>query len=149
MFISCAPLFHTYKIVTFSVGVLLTVSVMLLPLLGKCILTLHPFSVFIWFLFLEYLLVGLAVNRCFISAFFRFDEFNLIRQAILLTIETFGFSLILPIFGLPLLVTYNYHSTRSKQPKRLFFMQLSQVSICSLFSFVVRLIVISLFQIIS
>lgn len=61
------------------------------------------------------------------AAFIGFDEFNLIRQAILLTIETFGFSLILPIFGLPLLVTYNYHSTRSKQPKRLFFMQLSQV----------------------
>ncbi|CAA0818436.1 Alkaline-phosphatase-like family protein [Striga hermonthica] len=39
------------------------------------------------------------------AAFVGFDEFNLIRQAILLTIDTFGFSHILPIFGLPFLVS--------------------------------------------
>lgn len=38
------------------------------------------------------------------AAFIGFDEFNLIRQAILLTIETYGFSLILPIIALPSLV---------------------------------------------
>lgn len=38
------------------------------------------------------------------AAFIGFDEFVLIRQAILLTIETFGFSHIIPIFGLPFLV---------------------------------------------
>lgn len=61
------------------------------------------------------------------TAFIGFDEFNLIRQAILLTIETFGFSHILPIFGLPLLVAYHYPSTRAKQRKQVFSMQLSQV----------------------
>ncbi|XP_010549800.1 PREDICTED: GPI ethanolamine phosphate transferase 3 [Tarenaya hassleriana] len=38
------------------------------------------------------------------AAFVGFDEFVLIRQAILLTIETFGFSIILSVFGLPLLM---------------------------------------------
>ncbi|XP_013613026.1 PREDICTED: GPI ethanolamine phosphate transferase 3 isoform X3 [Brassica oleracea var. oleracea] len=38
------------------------------------------------------------------AAFVGFDEFVLIRQAILLTIETFGFSIILSVFGLPLLI---------------------------------------------
>ncbi|XP_030536875.1 GPI ethanolamine phosphate transferase 3 isoform X3 [Rhodamnia argentea] len=38
------------------------------------------------------------------AAFIGFDEFVLIRQAILLTIETFGFSHIIPVFGLPFLV---------------------------------------------
>nr|XP_028951731.1 GPI ethanolamine phosphate transferase 3 isoform X1 [Malus domestica] len=38
------------------------------------------------------------------AAFIGFDEFVLGPQAILLTMDTFGFSLILPIFGLPFLV---------------------------------------------
>ncbi|KAF3569158.1 hypothetical protein DY000_02018782 [Brassica cretica] len=38
------------------------------------------------------------------AAFVGFDEFVLIRQAILLTIETFGFSIILSVSGLPLLI---------------------------------------------
>ncbi|KAF9612853.1 hypothetical protein IFM89_004263 [Coptis chinensis] len=37
-----------------------------------------------------------------------FDEFNLIRQAILLSIDTFGVSHILPILGCPLLVIFHY-----------------------------------------
>ncbi|EYU22364.1 hypothetical protein MIMGU_mgv1a0200002mg, partial [Erythranthe guttata] len=44
-----------------------------------------------------------------------FDEFNLTRQAILLTIDTFGFSHILPIFGLPFLVTCYYSLRQNKQ----------------------------------
>ncbi|CAH9088478.1 unnamed protein product [Cuscuta europaea] len=40
------------------------------------------------------------------AAFIGFDEFNLVRQAVLLTIDTFGFSHILPIIGLPFLVAY-------------------------------------------
>ncbi|KAL1561440.1 GPI ethanolamine phosphate transferase 3-like [Salvia divinorum] len=48
------------------------------------------------------------------AAFIGFDEFNLIRQAILLTIDTFGFSHILPIFGLPLVVR-GYLLNQSKQ----------------------------------
>ncbi|XP_031380819.1 GPI ethanolamine phosphate transferase 3 isoform X2 [Punica granatum] len=38
------------------------------------------------------------------AAFIGFDEFVLVRQAILLTIDTFGFSHIIPIFGLPFLL---------------------------------------------
>ncbi|XP_057773853.1 uncharacterized protein LOC130993117 isoform X2 [Salvia miltiorrhiza] len=48
------------------------------------------------------------------AAFIGFDEFKLIRQAILLTIDTFGFSHILPIFGLPL-VARGYLLRQSKQ----------------------------------
>lgn len=55
---------------------------------------------------------------------FRFDEFILIRQAILLTIDTFGFSHILPIFGLPFLVACQYMLSQ----KRFILVRLSQVS---------------------
>ncbi|KAK6116828.1 hypothetical protein DH2020_049458 [Rehmannia glutinosa] len=58
------------------------------------------------------------------AAFVGFDEFNLIRQAILLTIDTFGFSHILPIFGLPLLVACCYSLRQNKQ---VFSMRLCQV----------------------
>ncbi|KAL6990201.1 hypothetical protein U1Q18_015949 [Sarracenia purpurea var. burkii] len=61
------------------------------------------------------------------AAFIGFDEFILIPQAILLTIDTFGFSHILPIFGLPLLVARRLPFGQGEQRKRLFFMQLSQV----------------------
>ncbi|KAG9139473.1 hypothetical protein Leryth_023712 [Lithospermum erythrorhizon] len=44
------------------------------------------------------------------AAFTGFDEFNLIRQAVLLTIETFGFSRILPIVGLPFLVAHQHRA---------------------------------------
>lgn len=49
------------------------------------------------------------------AAFVGFDEFILIRQAILLTIDTFGFSHVLPIFGLPLLVARCYPLGQNKQ----------------------------------
>lgn len=52
-----------------------------------------------------------------------FDEFVLIRQAILLTIDTFGFSHILPVFGLPFLLL-----TAGDEPKRFPFARLSVVS---------------------
>ncbi|KAL3621584.1 hypothetical protein CASFOL_036496 [Castilleja foliolosa] len=58
------------------------------------------------------------------AAFVGFDEFNLIRQAVLLTIDTFGFSHILPIFGLPLLFACCYPL---KKNKRLFSLRLCQV----------------------
>ncbi|KAF5177764.1 Gpi ethanolamine phosphate transferase [Thalictrum thalictroides] len=52
------------------------------------------------------------------AAFTGFDEFNLVRQAIILFIDTFGVSHILPILGAPLLVVFNY-------PKRLNFRERS------------------------
>jgi phosphatidylinositol glycan class O len=55
---------------------------------------------------------------------FRFDEFVLVRQAIFLTIDTFGFSHFLPIFGLPFLVAHQY----MKSKKLFILMRLSQVS---------------------
>ncbi|KAJ7980495.1 GPI ethanolamine phosphate transferase 3 [Quillaja saponaria] len=60
------------------------------------------------------------------AAFIGFDEFILVRQAILLTIDTFGFSIIIPTFGLPFLALYRYFSCRDNRGKNLLFMQLSQ-----------------------
>uniref|UniRef100_A0A5B7CAE8 Putative GPI ethanolamine phosphate transferase 3 n=1 Tax=Davidia involucrata TaxID=16924 RepID=A0A5B7CAE8_DAVIN len=60
------------------------------------------------------------------AAFIGFDEFILIPQAVLLTIDTFGFSLILPIFGLPFIVACQYPFGQAEQRKRFFFMHLSQ-----------------------
>ncbi|WCJ41278.1 GPI ethanolamine phosphate transferase 2 [Euphorbia peplus] len=61
------------------------------------------------------------------AAFVGFDEFILVRQAILLTIETFGFSIILPIFGLPVLVMHQYLFGQIKGQKSSVFAQLSQM----------------------
>ncbi|KAG2713259.1 hypothetical protein I3760_04G168800 [Carya illinoinensis] len=57
------------------------------------------------------------------AAFIGFDEFILIRQAILLTIDTFGFSHILPIFALPCLVARQNMLSQ----KQFILMRLSQV----------------------
>ncbi|KAK9103043.1 hypothetical protein Sjap_020297 [Stephania japonica] len=62
------------------------------------------------------------------AAFVGFDEFNLIRQAILLGIDTFGVSHILPIFALPFLVVFQYPKYPSSKGRRTFFMKLSQVN---------------------
>ncbi|KAL5182738.1 Protein NRT1/ PTR FAMILY 4.6 [Glycine soja] len=59
------------------------------------------------------------------AAFIGFEEFVLVRQAILLAIDTFGFSIILPVFGLPLLVATKYQANLGKH---FIFTQLSQVS---------------------
>ncbi|CAH8358684.1 unnamed protein product [Eruca vesicaria subsp. sativa] len=52
------------------------------------------------------------------AAFVGFDEFVLIRQAILLTIETFGFSIILSVFGLPLLIPIHSQTPKARGEKR-------------------------------
>ncbi|KAL0735691.1 hypothetical protein Bca4012_011901 [Brassica carinata] len=52
------------------------------------------------------------------AAFVGFDEFVLIRQAILLTIETFGFSIILSVFGLPLLIPIISQTPQAHGEKR-------------------------------
>ncbi|KAG4970303.1 hypothetical protein JHK82_035992 [Glycine max] len=57
------------------------------------------------------------------AAFIGFEEFVLVRQAILLAIDTFGFSIILPVFGLPLLVATKYQANLGKH---FIFTQLSQ-----------------------
>ncbi|KAH1201031.1 Protein NRT1/ PTR FAMILY 4.5 [Glycine max] len=57
------------------------------------------------------------------AAFIGFEEFVLVRQAILLAIHTFGFSIILPVFGLPLLVATKYQANLGKH---FIFTQLSQ-----------------------
>ncbi|KAH9606249.1 hypothetical protein KSS87_007709 [Heliosperma pusillum] len=61
------------------------------------------------------------------AAFVGFDEFVLVRQAILLTIDTFGFSLVLPILGLPLLVSHRHFYQETSQFKLSHSVQLSQV----------------------
>ncbi|XP_031488266.1 uncharacterized protein LOC116256161 isoform X1 [Nymphaea colorata] len=60
------------------------------------------------------------------AAFIGFDEFHLIRQGVLLAIETFGVSHILPILALPLLVLFQYSPEGAKE-KRIFFNKLIQV----------------------
>ncbi|KAF7144312.1 hypothetical protein RHSIM_Rhsim05G0234800 [Rhododendron simsii] len=61
------------------------------------------------------------------AAFIGFEEFILVPQAILLSIDTFGFSHILPIFGLPFLAIQQVPSGMGEQRKEFFFMQLCQV----------------------
>lgn len=61
------------------------------------------------------------------AAFIGFDEFLLIPQAILLTIDTFGFSHILPIFGLSFLVARQYLFRSTNKSKWFLLLQLSQV----------------------
>lgn len=61
------------------------------------------------------------------TAFVGFDEFVLLRQAIILAIETFGFSHILPVFGLPFLVVCQDLPGQTDQQKRLVFMRLFQI----------------------
>ncbi|KAI7745559.1 hypothetical protein M8C21_024638 [Ambrosia artemisiifolia] len=51
------------------------------------------------------------------TAFTGFDEFTIIPQAILLTIETYGFSHILPTLGLPFLVAYGHSFNKAKQTR--------------------------------
>ncbi|CAA6668859.1 unnamed protein product [Spirodela intermedia] len=60
------------------------------------------------------------------AAFVGFDHFDLIRQGVLLAIDTFGFSHILPIFGLPLLVLF-YQYPGSSREKHTFSSNLIQV----------------------
>ncbi|KAF8395532.1 hypothetical protein HHK36_019480 [Tetracentron sinense] len=96
------------------------------------VLTTHPLPVTQWSLLAVYLFFytghwcafdGLRYGAAFIG----FDEFNLIRQAILLTIDTFGVSHILPIFGLPFLVTLQHPYGQTNQRKGILSMKLSQV----------------------
>uniref|UniRef100_A0A2P2LDP1 GPI ethanolamine phosphate transferase 3 isoform X2 n=2 Tax=Rhizophora mucronata TaxID=61149 RepID=A0A2P2LDP1_RHIMU len=61
------------------------------------------------------------------AAFIGFDEFILVRQAILLTIDTFGFSLFLPVFGLPLLASGQYLSDKTDHRRSPLFVQLYQM----------------------
>lgn len=60
------------------------------------------------------------------AAFIGFDEFILIPQAILLTIDTFGFSHFLPIFGLPLLAQ-RFSRGNTEQGKQRLLMHLTLV----------------------
>lgn len=61
------------------------------------------------------------------AAFIGFDEFVLVRQAILLTIDTFGFSHILPVLALPFLAVCNFLFGQNDHGKDFRFTQLSQM----------------------
>ncbi|XP_058099385.1 uncharacterized protein LOC131243812 isoform X2 [Magnolia sinica] len=61
------------------------------------------------------------------AAFIGFDDFNLIRQGVLLAIDTFGISHILPIISLPFLVATRYPYSTGDRGKEIFFMNLTQV----------------------
>ncbi|KAJ8769948.1 hypothetical protein K2173_009030 [Erythroxylum novogranatense] len=66
------------------------------------------------------------------AAFIGFDEFILVRQAILLTLDTFGFSLILPVLGLPFLALGQYLWDHAGCKRSFLLTRLSQVIIFSL-----------------
>ncbi|KAG9460009.1 hypothetical protein H6P81_004517 [Aristolochia fimbriata] len=59
------------------------------------------------------------------AAFVGFDDFNIVRQGILLSIDTFGLSHILPIFCLPFLVALKH--PLGNQRKEIFFADLTKV----------------------
>ncbi|XP_078168361.1 alkaline-phosphatase-like family protein isoform X2 [Carex rostrata] len=61
------------------------------------------------------------------AAFIGFDEFKIVRQAILLFIDTFGISHILPIFSLPFLVCLPASSSSKKRDKTVIVLNLTQV----------------------
>ncbi|KAH9726379.1 GPI ethanolamine phosphate transferase 3 [Citrus sinensis] len=96
------------------------------------ILTFDPLSVTQWSL-LATCLFFVTGHWCafdglrYGAAFIGYDEFVLVRQAILLTIDTFGFSHIIPVFGLPFLVARQKLLGRTDQDRRLLLLQLSQV----------------------
>lgn len=61
------------------------------------------------------------------AAFVGFDEFMLVRQAVLLSIDTFGFSHLLPILGIPILVSQRHSNNLKRQNKTFLSVQLSQI----------------------
>ncbi|GAU22458.1 hypothetical protein TSUD_123450 [Trifolium subterraneum] len=78
------------------------------------------FSIMQWSLFATCAFDGLRYGAAFIG----FEEFMLVCQAILLAIDTYGFSIILPVFGLPFLVVTKYQDNLGKH---FLFTQLSQM----------------------
>lgn len=61
------------------------------------------------------------------AAFVGFENFNIVRQGLLLSIDTFGVSHILPILGLPFLVNLHHKKYQKKQEKYSLLLNLSQV----------------------
>ncbi|KAG0479708.1 hypothetical protein HPP92_010566 [Vanilla planifolia] len=68
------------------------------------------------------------------AAFIGFEQFNIVRQGILLTIDTFGVSHIIPILTLPFLVIWKRFNTQKNIPESLLYHNLSQMSAFSDFS---------------
>lgn len=61
------------------------------------------------------------------AAFIGFEHFSIIRQGLLLAIDTFGVSHILPILSLPLLVILQYQNTKKNQAEDVLFFNLTKV----------------------
>ncbi|XP_038977251.1 GPI ethanolamine phosphate transferase 3-like isoform X1 [Phoenix dactylifera] len=61
------------------------------------------------------------------AAFIGFDHFNIIRQGILLAIDTFGVSHIVPILSLPFLVMLHPQNSEENKAKGIIFVKLTQV----------------------
>ncbi|XP_020575148.1 GPI ethanolamine phosphate transferase 3 [Phalaenopsis equestris] len=60
------------------------------------------------------------------AAFIGFEHFNIVQQGILLTIDTFGVSHIIPVLSLPFLVISKHQIYKKKQPAGLLFIYLTQ-----------------------
>ncbi|XP_039146772.1 LOW QUALITY PROTEIN: GPI ethanolamine phosphate transferase 3-like [Dioscorea cayenensis subsp. rotundata] len=61
------------------------------------------------------------------AAFVGFDEFNIVRQGLLLAIDTFGVLHIIPVMSLPLLVTLKHCYSKHSQVKAVLFLVLTQL----------------------
>ncbi|KAJ3681307.1 hypothetical protein LUZ60_015796 [Juncus effusus] len=61
------------------------------------------------------------------AAFIGFDEFKIFRQAILLAIDTFGVSHVIPVLALPLLVALPFNISKKDKGKTVIFLNLTQV----------------------
>ncbi|WOK99973.1 GPI ethanolamine phosphate transferase 3 [Canna indica] len=60
------------------------------------------------------------------AAFIGFDHFNIIRQGLLLTIDTFGVSHILPILGIPLIIILQLQNSKKNVSEDNIFLNLTQ-----------------------
>ncbi|XP_059075595.1 uncharacterized protein LOC131074124 isoform X2 [Cryptomeria japonica] len=95
-------------------------------------LTSDPLPIIQWNLFAVQLFFCTG-HRCtfdglrYGAAFIGFDNFNIIRQGILLALDTFGVSHILPIFGLPLLVTTKHSRVHDDKRQEIFLLHVIQV----------------------
>ncbi|KAI0488978.1 hypothetical protein KFK09_028819 [Dendrobium nobile] len=60
------------------------------------------------------------------AAFIGFEHFNIVQQGILLAIDTFGVSHIIPVLSIPFLVISKHQISKKKQPDGLLFINLTQ-----------------------
>lgn len=80
------------------------------------------------FAFVWRLKIFIHKSDTFITLLFcRFDHFNIIRQGLLLAIDTFGVSHILPILSIPFIITLQLQNSKENSAEGNTFLYLTQV----------------------